>query len=821
MNDSLKEAIKALYPPRPTASRRRVRRSSRNNGMSRSSHHNTTSSLTSGIAMLSVGNSNSFGGGGDLPLSSPNSSIHRSPSSFGSSTSSSPARNGNKSRFSELLLEHGEKHLQDWAVIASTPSSSSSFNNNSNNNSNYQMKQLEGRLRLCSQSLVFEPRHSSRGIIRLPFKYMNSCPSISTMDSSTITLRSDRLFIMKINNVVAPHTQIQDGSNTEFRFTFVHSSPMMMISLTQEIFNVDNIGTFNNNSNSGGTGGQIKSSVSFAADVAFDDSAPPIIPLPSPNNNHHHDKRNEIIEQIAELAMTNNSFDTTNFLHIHEQPLTPVLRSSIKTPLLEERGVAILTDYVLYFQPVVLSGVNMTSNTNENNNNNNGTGSTSGGGGGSKARVWCMDDVIALARRYDGLKDRGMEIYFSKIEGGKSSHHSVLLAFDDTETRERLLNLISKQCSASRPLPIPCYTDRSFVEAAVELWLSNQLSNYEYLLVINSAAGRSFHDLSRYPVFPWVLASYGEDDILDLTNAANFRDLSKPIGALNEERFRDFEKRYESMIQQQKGSGAQHNHHQDAPFMYGTHYSAPGYVLFYLLRVMPEHMLCLQNGKFDVPDRLFFSMQSTYESILSNNADLKELIPEFFDPDCFDLLINSMGLQLGNLQTGERVDDVILPSYAKSAKDFLRKNRAALESDYCSANLPKWIDLIFGITSRGSRAKNARNLFHPMSYLGPSDLDALNSNDDKHRAELQATEFGIVPDKLFRKEHPGKGESWEGTEGLVMPDVLRDSYNYTSGLIKKEQVAAVALSNDVFSLGDDNFMTHRHGVAATGTNPFG
>ena len=123
MNDSLKEAIKALYPPRPTASRRRVRRSSRNNVISSNSHHNTTSSsLTSGIAMLSVGNSNSFGGGGDLPsLSSPNSSVHRSHSSFGSSTSSSPARNGNKSRFSELLLEHGEKHLQDWAVIASTP----------------------------------------------------------------------------------------------------------------------------------------------------------------------------------------------------------------------------------------------------------------------------------------------------------------------------------------------------------------------------------------------------------------------------------------------------------------------------------------------------------------------------------------------------------------------------------------------------------------------------------------------------------------------------------------------------------------------------
>eukprot|EP00984_Skeletonema_dohrnii_P020621 scaffold10109_cov144-Skeletonema_dohrnii-CCMP3373.AAC.4 len=559
-----------------------------------------------------------------------------------------------------------------------------------------------------------------------------------------------------------------------------------MISLIQELFNAESSTSTKTSVKS------INPSVSFAADVAFDESAPPIIPMPSFN-----DKKNDIIEQISELAMAGSSFDTTNFLHIHEQPLTPVLRSSIKTPLLEEKGSIVLTDYALYFQPAILSGSAMSNN-----------GNIGSDGSGGKAQVWCMEDVVAFARRYDGMKDRAVEIYLSKMEGGKSSHHSVLLALDSTEARERLVHLITKQCSASRSLPIPCYTDRNFVESAVELWLSNQLNNYEYLLILNSAAGRSFHDLSRYPVFPWVLSSYGDEDtMLDLTNAENFRDLSKPIGALNEDRYQEFKKRYESMVQQQKSQGAQHNHHQDAPFMYGTHYSAPGYILFYLLRVMPEHMLCLQNGKFDVPDRLFFSMQSTYESALSNNADLKELIPEFYDPDCFDFLINSMGLQLGNLQTGERVDDVILPSYAKSAKDFLRKNRAALESDQCTTHLPKWIDLIFGVTSRGSRAKTARNLFHPMSYLGPVDLDALRSDEDKNRAELQATEFGIVPDKLLRKEHPGKGESWEGTEGLVMPDVLRDSYNYGASssdrITKKEHTG----SNDGFSLED-------------GTNPF-
>jgi factor associated with neutral sphingomyelinase activation len=781
MNESMKEAIKALYPPRPTASRRRVRRSSSSTS---SGHDAATSSLTTGIAMLSVG--------GDSTLSAPSSSSTRSqlPSrlpSFGAS----PKRTVLKSRFSELLLEHGEKHLQDWAVKAT-----SSLNNN-NNSSSCQMKQLEGRLRLCSQSIVFEPRHSSWGIIRIPFRYMSACPSV--VDNSIVTLRSDRYVIMKTNNVVAPYEHVQ--LTTEFRFNFLHSSPQMMISLTQEILNAETTTTTTSS-----TVKNINPSVSFAADVTFDESVPPIIPMPSFNN----DKRNDIVKQISELAMANNLFDTTNFLHIHERPLTPVLRSSIKTPLLDERGSVILTDYALYFQPAVLSGSAMSNSNNER------------GGSGGKAHVWCLGDVVAFARRYDGMKDRGLEIYLSKLEGGKSTHRSVLLAFDSTEARERLVHLITQQCSssASRPLPIPCYTDRNFVESAVELWLSNQLNNYEYLLILNSAAGRSFHDLSRYPVFPWVLSSYGDEGkMLDLTNSDNFRDLSKPIGALNEERFGEFKKRYESMVQQQKSHGAQHNHHQDAPFMYGTHYSAPGYVLFYLLRVMPEHMLCLQNGKFDVPDRLFFSMQSTYESVLSNNADLKELIPEFFDPDCFDFLINSMGLQLGNLQTGERVDDVILPSYAKSAKDFLRKNRAALESDHCTTQLPKWIDLIFGVTSRGSRAKSARNLFHPMSYLGPVDLDALRSDDDKNRAELQATEFGIVPDKLFRKEHPSKGESWEGTEGLVMPDVLRDSYYYgrdsADRIAKKEHL----VSTDGFSL-DDNIV-RRSGVIATGANPFG
>ena len=104
-------------------------------------------------------------------------------------------------------------------------------------------------------------------------------------------------------------------------------------------------------------------------------------------------------------------------------------------------------------------------------------------------------------------------------------------------------------------------------------------------LVLNSAAGRSFHDLSRYPVFPWVIADY-DSQKLDLKSQNTFRDLEKPIGALNSERLKYFTERMESM------QDLEH------PFLYGTHYSASGYVLYYLIRCMPEHMLCLQNVSF-------------------------------------------------------------------------------------------------------------------------------------------------------------------------------------------------------------------------------
>jgi len=39
---------------------------------------------------------------------------------------------------------------------------------------------------------------------------------------------------------------------------------------------------------------------------------------------------------------------------------------------------------------------------------------------------------------------------------------------------------------------------------------------------------------------------------------------------------------------------------------------------------------------------------------------------------------------------------VTLPPWAEGPRDYVIRNREALESNYASANLHKWIDLIFG-----------------------------------------------------------------------------------------------------------------------------
>eukprot|EP00536_Pseudo-nitzschia_multiseries_P006757 jgi/Psemu1/193804/e_gw1.147.55.1 len=241
-------------------------------------------------------------------------------------------------------------------------------------------------------------------------------------------------------------------------------------------------------------------------------------------------------------------------------------------------------------------------------------------------------------------------------------------------------------------------------------WAEGRITNFDYLLHLNILAGRSYNDTCQYPIMPWVLSNYHSEEIPDLTNPDNYRDLSKPMGALNPSRLEDFIERFNTFADPSI-----------PPFMYGSHYSTnAGVVLHFLVRLHPFAGLHrqLQGGHFDVADRLFSSVPRTWEMCTgSSAAEVKELTPEWYCNPSF--LKNSNKFRLGTSQDGELIGDVVLPPWAKgSPEKFIEVMRNALESDVCSAMLPDWIDLIFGRKQQGPEAIAAHNVFFYLTYYG-------------------------------------------------------------------------------------------------------
>jgi hypothetical protein len=74
-------------------------------------------------------------------------------------------------------------------------------------------------------------------------------------------------------------------------------------------------------------------------------------------------------------------------------------------------------------------------------------------------------------------------------------------------------------------------------ETVRESWRRREISNFEYLMILNTLSGRSYNDLTQYPIFPWILADYTSEK-LDFNKSSTFRDLSKPVGALDAKRFK-------------------------------------------------------------------------------------------------------------------------------------------------------------------------------------------------------------------------------------------------------------------------------------------
>ncbi len=143
-----------------------------------------------------------------------------------------------------------------------------------------------------------------------------------------------------------------------------------------------------------------------------------------------------------------------------------------------------------------------------------------------------------MRRRRYRLQERALEIF-----SADGNNH--LITFEDTAKREAMCTFLLNKATAmadnsandvNELLPRDAKIEKEGLlsnligaRSVTQRWEAGELSNFEYLMQLNTLAGRSYNDLNQYPVFPWIIADY-ESEELDLDEARTYRDLGRPMG---------------------------------------------------------------------------------------------------------------------------------------------------------------------------------------------------------------------------------------------------------------------------------------------------
>eukprot|EP00644_Phytophthora_capsici_P002849 jgi/Phyca11/124874/e_gw1.55.76.1 len=612
-------------------------------------------------------------------------------------------KNAQTARFSLLLLEDGEFFLDDHSACRFLEPNASTH------------RKVAGRLKVCTRGLFFVPQDLQLPILRFPFRCMTTEPVSECFLQPLISSEE----------ATSSTSEVSDTSRVYLTFQTKQVIEMRERGIDHPYIYKDTVDSMDVSSSRSSSNSSFDREmptkfiftlqhVTYEAFLASIHVTYEVSNLPRRMLTKAEEET--LLAPVLAPRLT-DKFDSSLLIDFRERLLleTGCVADRIE-PLLKFPGCLMLTTLRLYFQPSPLNNVF------------------------DPVLNWEYTSIDQVYKRRYLLQQIGLEIYLRNGD-------SFFFSFRSQQERDDFYALMVGQPELQR-------CRRKDLQYMVRKWQRRELSNFEYLQFLNHASGRTRNDLTQYPVFPWILSDYTSSE-LNLGDPKVYRDLTKPIGALNEERLEYFKARYEMMPRGEEAEGM------PPPFLYGTHYSTPGYVLYFLVRKVPEYMLCLQSGKFDAPDRLFQSIKGTWEGCISNHTDIKELIPEFFD-DSFpadEWLQNTKHLDLGTTQNFDRVDDVELPPWAHNdAVEFVRKNQAALESDYVSDHLHHWIDLIFGYKQQGEEAVNANNLFYYLSYEGSVDLEAIDDPVQKCSLESQIQEFGQTPKLLFSTPHPSRNE---------------------------------------------------------------
>ena len=225
-----------------------------------------------------------------------------------------------------------------------------------------------------------------------------------------------------------------------------------------------------------------------------------------------------------------------------------------------------------------------------------------------------------------------------------------------------------RSCSIDQPMN--GMSTQSDLQEIVQMWTYGKISNFDYLMLLNRLAGRRSGDPNHHPILPWVM-NFSQPD-------SGYRDLTKSKFRLNKGDYQ-LDLTYDNSLMYGPSDEASRTpqdplliHHHITDFLSDITY----YV--YKARRTPKSVLCAHVRKRWVPNEYPMSMQRLYDWTPD------ECIPEFYtDPTMFTSLHHDL-------------PDLELPSWARSAEEFLARHVAVLESDHVSRQLHHWIDLTFG-----------------------------------------------------------------------------------------------------------------------------
>ena len=111
---------------------------------------------------------------------------------------------------------------------------------------------------------------------------------------------------------------------------------------------------------------------------------------------------------------------------------------------------------------------------------------------------WSVSSLKKIFPRRYNLRRTAIEIFMF-------DQTNYLINFESRSARDLILKSLQEVCGPT----VQAYTknaEKRFAASGItQKWLNHEITNFEYLMQLNTFAGRTYNDLSQYPVFPWVI----------------------------------------------------------------------------------------------------------------------------------------------------------------------------------------------------------------------------------------------------------------------------------------------------------------------------